>query len=131
MGEGLVKDAERMRKVDPPRDLDFAPLTDTPHRAGKVAEAVDRDNDCFFKRRDMECRGEMREMVLDIVECSAKAVTRKGLGEQLGNLLPPAAVPEAREHQVHFGRVAEKIADLSHAMDAVVQIDGDMVDIAE
>ena len=54
MGERLIEDAERMRKVDPSCDTDVTPLTDAPRRAGKVAKTIDRDNDRLFERRNME-----------------------------------------------------------------------------
>src|SRR5215472_3058119 len=57
MGECLIEDAERVRKVDPSRDIDVTPPTDTPRRAGKVAKTIDRDNNRLFERRDVERRG--------------------------------------------------------------------------
>ncbi len=73
----------------------------------------------------------MREVVLDVVERAAKAVAGKCLGEELGNLLPLAAVPETAEHQADVGRMGRQIGDLAHAVGAAVLIDRDMVDIGE
>ena len=52
--ERLVKDAKRVRKKDPPLDLDIVALPDAPGAARKIAEAVDRDDGRLLKRRDQE-----------------------------------------------------------------------------
>ena len=70
-------------------------------------------------------------MVLDIVKCGAKAVAGKCLREELGKLPPLATVPQTRQHQVHIGRMAENIADSPHTMRVTVQIERDMVHVAE
>ena len=42
MSERLVENAERVRKVDPSPNLDVLSPADTPGRAGKIAETIDR-----------------------------------------------------------------------------------------
>ena len=81
-----------MREIHAAFNGDVIFPTDTPCRAGKVTEAVDRDDSCFLEGRNVECRREMREVMLDIVECGANAVAGKCLGEELGHLLPSATV---------------------------------------
>src|SRR2546426_7062927 len=65
LGQGLVEDAERMREMDPPLDADLPPATHSPGGAGKVAEAVDRNDDRLVEGRHVKRRGQMREMMLD------------------------------------------------------------------
>ena len=57
-----------------------------PGRAGKIAETIDRDDHRLLERRDVERRGQMGQMVLDIVKCGAKAVAGKCLREEPGKL---------------------------------------------
>ena len=54
LGKGLVKDAERVRKIHSTLDGDISSLTNAPCRAGKVAEAIDRRDHCVFERRYVE-----------------------------------------------------------------------------
>ena len=71
----------------------------------------------------------MREMVFDIVKSSAKTVGGKCLGEELGKLLSPAAIPETAEHEVHSGRVGRNICELAQPVSAVVLVDRHVLDI--
>jgi hypothetical protein len=64
----LVEDAERVREQDASLDLDVRALAQPPGGAGKIAEPVDRDDDGFFERRNMECRRQMGEVMLDGVK---------------------------------------------------------------
>jgi len=73
----------------------------------------------------------MREMVFDIVNSSAKIVGGKCLGEELGKFLPPAAIPETAEHEVHSGRVHGNICELAQPVSAVVLVDRNMLYIGE
>ena len=54
LSESLVKDAERVGKIHSTLDRDISFPTDTPRRAGEVAEAIDRHDRCFFERRYVE-----------------------------------------------------------------------------
>ena len=64
----LIENAERMRKQDRPSTLDGCASPDAPGRAGEIAEPVDRDDHGLVERRDMEGGGQMREVMLDVVE---------------------------------------------------------------
>ena len=68
----LVKDAERMRKVHAPVDFDVASAAHAPSCASEIAKAIDGDHHGFIERRDVERRGEMGEMMLDMVQLAAK-----------------------------------------------------------
>ena len=50
---------------------------DAPGRAGEIAEAVDRDDDRLLERRNVEGRGQMREMMLDPMHLAMKALARE------------------------------------------------------
>jgi hypothetical protein len=69
----LIEHAEGVWEVHASVDGDGAPAADPPGRAGEVAEAVDRDDDCFGERRNMEGGGKVGEMMLDPVHLAAKA----------------------------------------------------------
>src|SRR6516164_3111519 len=56
LGQSLIKDTERMRKIYPTLDRNVGFPTHTPCRAGEVTEAIDRDDSCFFERRNVKCR---------------------------------------------------------------------------
>src|SRR5215467_269154 len=73
----------------------------------------------------------MREMVFDIVGRTAKVIGGKCLGEELWNLPPLAAIPEAAEHEADFGRMKRKICDLAPAVSAAVLVDRDMIHIGQ
>src|SRR3954451_9609333 len=73
----------------------------------------------------------MCEMMLNIVEYPAKAISRKCFGEEFGNLLPPAAVPETAEQETHFGRMGCQICDFPHAMGPAVLVNGEMLHICQ
>ena len=51
-----------------------------PGGAGKVAEPIDRDDDCLIERRDVEGRREMGEVMLDLVKLPGKALAGKLVG---------------------------------------------------
>ena len=54
LGHGLVEDAERMRKQHAAVERQVSSAADTPRRAGKIAEAIDRDDNSFAERRGIE-----------------------------------------------------------------------------
>ena len=87
----LIKDAERMREIHASVDGNgFAPA-DPPGSAGEIAEAIDRNDDSFVKRRNMKSRGKMREMMLDLVHLATKALSGEARRQQLLNA--PARLP--------------------------------------
>ena len=78
--ERLVEDAERMREIAPARRSRCRVPCPTPQAAlRKVAEAIDRDDDRLLERRDVEGRGEMREMMLDVVKRRREGAGRETL----------------------------------------------------
>ena len=79
----LIKYAERMREIHASIDGDsFAPA-DAPCRAGKVAKAIDRDDDGLLKGRNMKCRRKMREMMLDPMHLAIKTLSGEARCQQL------------------------------------------------
>src|SRR5271166_5424447 len=75
--QGLIEHAERMRKIHPPVDRDILTLPGTPGRAGEVSEPIDRDDDGFFEWGNMEGRGEMRQMMFDLVHLTTEVLAGK------------------------------------------------------
>ena len=79
----LIEDAERMRKIHPSIDRDVCALARPPGRAGEIAEAIDRDDDRLFERRNMKGRGQMREVMLDPVHLATEALAGKARCQQI------------------------------------------------
>ena len=104
------------------------PLPDAPGGAGEIAEAVDRDDHCLLERRDVEGRGEMREVMLDLMHLPAKRWP--------GNSLPrisesPARRPGCNRSAAGPCPVARTSSRACAAIGAAVLVDGDMVHVGE
>src|SRR5262245_27492274 len=54
LGERLIENAQRMRKIDATIDLNCGTITDTPSGARKIAKSIERNHNRPFKRRNME-----------------------------------------------------------------------------
>src|SRR5262249_50999479 len=54
LGERLIEDAERMRKIDATIDLNRGALADAPSSTRKIAKSIERNHNRPFKRRNME-----------------------------------------------------------------------------
>ena len=112
LGQRLIEDAERMREIDAAVDTDVAALARSPGGAGEIAEAVDRDDHRLVERRDVKGRGEMREVMLDVMHLAAKLLAGKALLQKLGDALTRAPVLEAVEHQSETRALHEDVAKL-------------------
>jgi hypothetical protein len=73
----------------------------------------------------------MREVVLDVVEGAAKALSGKRGLEQFGNPLPLAAGTDALAQQRQLRRMGQQPGEPAQRLGAAVLVDGDMVDIGE
>ena len=76
------------------------PSPAAPGGAGEIAEAVDRNDNRVRERRDVECRGQMREMVLDVANFAAKPLSGQRLGKQLDDVLSRRAVPVSLNNEI-------------------------------
>src|SRR5712691_3416969 len=131
LGERLVENAERMGEMHPALDSELAPPPYRPGRAREITEAVDRHHGRFLERRYIEDRREMRQVVLDVVECAAKTLARKGLAEKVRNALPLAPVAQPLAQQGDTGRMDEQMADPPEEIGAAVLIDRHVVDVGQ
>ena len=78
----------------------FVPLPDTPGRAREIAEAVDRDDDRLLEGRHVKGGGQMREMMLDLVERRRESAGPESLAPADSGISSRAAtVLEPVEHQ--------------------------------
>ena len=127
----LIEDAERMREIHASVDGDGLASADPPRSAGEVAEAVDRDDDGFGERRNMEGRGKMREMMLDPVHLAMKALSREARCQQLLDAPARSPVPEPVENEREVGTVGRHIGQLPEQIGPAVLIDGDVPHIGE
>src|SRR5260370_25115929 len=118
-----------MWEMHSPLDLDVGPLPDPPGGAGKIAEAIDRGDNGFFERRDMECRRQMGKMMLDVVKLAGKALPGELLGEELEERRAPRPVGETIAQERQARGAGDEVADLAQPVRAAVLIDGGMIDV--
>src|SRR5476651_1534180 len=52
--QSLIKHSERMREIHPTVDRNVVALAGTPCGAGEITKSINRDNDGFFKWRDVK-----------------------------------------------------------------------------
>src|SRR5262249_59810590 len=64
----LIEDTERVRKQHPAIERQQGIVATAPCRTGKITKAVNRYDIGVAKWRNVECRGEMCEMVLDVFD---------------------------------------------------------------
>ena len=69
LGERLVENPEGVREMHASLDFYVCAASYAPGGACEIAETIDGDDDSVGEWRHMEGRGEMREMMLDLVEC--------------------------------------------------------------
>ena len=81
----LIENPERMREMHAPFDRDVLALPNPPGRARKVSETVERDDCCRIEGRDMKCRRQMGEMMLDVVNGAAEAFAGECFRQEFGN----------------------------------------------
>src|SRR5262245_22793522 len=73
----LIQDAQRVWTVDPSIHRQSRPLAGTPGSAGKIAEAIDRNNDSFLEWRNMKGRRKMCQMMFNMVHLACERLARK------------------------------------------------------
>ena len=126
----LVENAERMGKQDPAIERQLGAAAAAPGGAGKIAKAVDRDHRRVAKWRWVKCRGEMREMVLDMVDGAGKAPARQ-CGKLVRNAGDFRAVAQPLEQQLRTWPPRHDISELAEKVGPAAAVDGDMGDVAE
>src|SRR5687767_11597165 len=118
-----------MREKDSAVDRNFGSRCLAPSRARKVAKPVDRNHCGAFERRNMECRGEVCEMMFYAVEFRPDGLARVGLLQQNGNSRACSAIAQTAEHQIEVRAPDQKVADLAQQVGATVLIESDMLDV--
>src|SRR5262249_10140813 len=131
LGQRLIEDAERMRKMHATLDVDVFAASHAPGGAGKIAEPVDGDHNSAFERRDVKSRGQMSEVVFDVVNFAPKALAGRGFRQKFGNSFALAPVPQTVEHEPNVRHVGYQIADLAREVGAAVLIDGNMIQVGQ
>ena len=99
LGQRLIENAQRMRKIDLVFDLDAIATADAPGRTGKVAKAIHRHGHRLFERRHQKRRAQMRKMVLDVPHPGMQGLAGKGPQQLFGHPRALALVAKAVEHQ--------------------------------
>src|SRR5438034_3890023 len=95
----LIEDAERMREIHASIDGNGLAPSHPPRCAAEIAEAIDREDDGFGKRRNMECRGKMCKVVLDPVHLAMKALSGEVRCQQLLNVPARLSILEAVKNE--------------------------------
>src|SRR6476620_8270433 len=112
-----------MRKIDASVDPNVLAAAYSPGGAGKIAESVNGDDDGFVKRRHMEGRREVCEVMLDVMYFNTKPLTRKVRREQTINALTCPPILEAVDGQPEARALVDQIAKLPEQMCTTVLID--------
>src|SRR6266581_2452887 len=102
-----------MREIHAPIDGDGFAAPDSPRSAGEVAKAIDRNDDGVSKRRNMERRGKMGEVMLDPMHLATEVLTGKIRGQQIGDALASSPVLESVENEREVRTPGHHIGDLS------------------
>jgi hypothetical protein len=129
LGQRLIEDAERMREVHAAIDRERCAVSLAPGGAGEVTEAIDRDGDRALERRREKGRGEVREVVLDVLHLPGEGLAGECLVELLRDRTTAARVAHAVEHQLGIGALTQRVGDLAREASPGVGVERDAVDV--
>src|SRR5690349_13642601 len=102
-----------MREADGSADIEAVACAHAPHEAAEIAETVDRDNRCFLERGGEEGAGEMRVMMLHVVDAHLVGARNAGVGERLGEVGYFDGVAGARDEAGPISRTGHHPAEFS------------------
>ena len=128
---GLVEDAKRMWKVYATIRRDVVSCRDPPSCTREVAETIDRNYGRLIKWANVECRGEVREMMFNWMDRRADSFAGERLLKKCGDPRPRTPITEPSEHQIDVRALREKVAYFAQEVGATVLIKRDVVYIRE
>ena len=126
-----------MRKINAIVDLDLAPLPESKRGAGEVAEPINRNAGGFVKSRNQKRRGQMREMMLDVMHFRFDPLPESGLKfaavVRIERLLHRRGAPNVfnfLRDQLRMRPVSENKSEPAQIVYTRFAIDRDVIDIA-
>src|ERR1043166_173561 len=119
-----------MREKNAVIDLNIVTASHAPGRAGKVAEAIHRDTDCLVEFGNQKSRGEMREVMFDVMDACFDGFAWKSLLQgdlETGGF---ANVFHPVENQSDIGPVRDDKGEAAQVVDAGFAIHRDVIEVA-
>ena len=93
-----VEDAKRMWKVYATIRRDVVSCRDPPSCTREVTETIDRNYGRLIKWADVECRGEVREMMFNWMDRRADSFAGERLLKKCGDPRPRTPITQPSEH---------------------------------
>ena len=106
-------------------------MAHAPGGAGEIAEAVDRHHRRALERRHQKGRGEVRLVMLDVVDAPLERGLWKGPGQKLGGVAPLFAVPQPLAQQPDAGPSPQDVAQFACEIGVRVAIERDVIDVGQ
>src|SRR5262245_25929854 len=100
-----------MGKINPAINFDLRAASCSPCGARKIAKSIDRENYRLLERRNVECRGKMRQMMFDTVYVAAKALAGERLRQQIIDPAACQAVFEPSYNEPEMGSLFDQICE--------------------
>ncbi len=130
LGDGGIKNPERVREVDPLIDLDPAATAPPQRGAGKIAKAIDREAGGFLETGEEDGGGEMRQVMLDVMDLRGKLDAIRffqgfaggGGAAHVLHLLP---------HEARIGQMGEDEGEPAPVVRAGFAVERDVVDLRQ
>ena len=126
-----------MRKINTIVDLDFGPLSYPERGAGEIAEPVDRNTGRLVEPGNQKSRGQMRQVMLDVVylrfdSCSELRPKLDVIGflESFFDRRRAADVFDFLGHQFRIRPTGQDKSEPAQIVHARFPIDRDMIDVA-
>ena len=111
---GLVEDAKRMWKVYATIRRDVVSCRDPPSCTREVTETIDRNYGRLIKWTDVECRGEVREMMFNWMDRRADSFAGERLVKKCGDPRPRTPITQPSEHQIDVRSLRNEVGYFPH-----------------
>ena len=103
LGQCLIKDAQRVWKINLAADIDRVSLPASPGTAGEIAKAIDGHHHRFIIRRYMEGRRQMCRVMLDRYNPPLEHLAGESIGQQAFHARAFTLVTNSIQHQFQIG----------------------------
>src|SRR5262249_36884777 len=111
---GLVEDAKRMWKVYATIRRDVVSCRDPPSCTREVTETIDRNYGRLIKWADVECRGQVCEMMFNGMDLRADSFAGERLLKKCGDSGPRTPVTQPSEHQIDVRLLRNEVGYFPH-----------------
>ena len=127
----LIENAQRVREIHPPADFNLGAATHAPGGAGEIPEPIHRHRSRFLERRNQERRGQVRDMMLNVVQFSTESLAGMQSVQQVPNALPAPPVHHPVQDEPRIRQVPERIPRLFPQVRARIVVYGHMLHVFE